>query len=104
MKIGINRKIENFQIHDKEFNIAIVPVHAHYLTVEHDKNEGDFDKQVSLIYEVVSDILEANGYEFEKEFWEKYLDYKGFVEFVAACLIKDVVPDKKKARKEVSKK
>lgn len=98
MKLGINRKVVEFEIGDQTFKIGIVPVYAHYLVVKHDNNEGNIEDQVAITYEIVESILLANGYEFDKSFWERNLDYVGFVEFIANCLAKDAVKDKKKAQ------
>jgi len=95
MKIGVNRNLEVFEIGRERFEIRIVPVHAHYLILQHDQADGDLEKQASILYDIMQDILEANGYEFKKDFWEKYSDYEGMVEFITTSIAKDAKGKKK---------
>ena len=96
MKLGYNRKIESIELGGTVFEIKIVPIRAFALIAMHD-NEGDHAKQSEMIYDVIESILIANGYEFDKAFWEKYADYTMLVEFVTVCTAKDIIEGKKKA-------
>ena len=105
MKIGINRNKITIEVAEKQFVIGIVPIHAQFLIAQHDTMETDgsfesdvqkMDHQLDVLYECVQDILEANGYEFDREWWEVRLDIFGFQEFVVACLSKDIPADSKK--------
>ena len=44
------------------------------LIVEHD-NETDADRQIELIFQVVEAIVVANGYEWNRSWWEAIHDY-----------------------------
>lgn len=105
MKVGINRNKVTIEVAEKAFVIGIVPIHAQYLIAQHDTMETDgsfksevakMEHQIEVLYECVQDILEANGYEFDREWWEARLDIFGFQEFAVACLAKDVVAEGKK--------
>ena len=105
MKVGINRNKVTIDVAEKQFVIGIVPIHAQFLIAQHDTMETDgtfesdvkrVEHQLEVLYECVQDILEANGYTFDKMWWEARLDIFGFQEFVVACLSKDIPTDSKK--------
>lgn len=104
MRIGVNRKKIDIDVADKTFTIGLVPIHVNTLVIEDARVADDktlefvdiANKQVEITYECVSDILEANGYTFNKDWWEKNMDFQAMQEFVASCLAKDVVESKKK--------
>ena len=108
-RVGINRKVEQIGVADKVFDIAIVPIHVNYLMVQHDAMDAEYEKdrdienlaesaerQAEMVYEIVSDLLEANGYVFDQEWWEKSIDYQGMVEFIVFAMGKDYTDTKKK--------
>jgi len=108
MRVGINRKSIDIGVADKTFTIGLVPIHVNTLVVEDARVAEDktlefvdmANKQVEITYECVSDILEANGYTFYKDWWEKNMDFQGMQEFVASCLAKDIDTKKKAPVKE----
>ena len=116
-KVGVNRKVEEIQVADKTFQIAMIPLRAEYLIMQHDKIEKEYsdkmkekkadddyyelyyernEKCYEILYEVVNDILEANGYHFDREWWDKHIDAYGVIEFLSFCRAKDLIEDVKK--------
>ena len=110
MRVGVNRKKIDIEVADKTFSIGLVPIHVNTLVVEdsrvaEDKEMSFVDKankQVEITYECISDILEANGYTFYKDWWEKVMDFQAMQEFVASCLAKDIDTKKKVPIKELA--
>lgn len=114
MRIGINRQVAKVEIADKEYTIKIVPLLVEHLIVEHDTTEKEFSKKVGegledeleiiqwnqhsfdLFLQMVQVILEANGYEYDREWWLRNADGTTLVEFIASCRAKDFKQDKKK--------
>ncbi len=98
MKVGTHRSKIDIEVMGTRFTIGIVPLFATKLIAKHD-NEEDFDKQLEIILEVVEAILTANGYAYDKKWWEQACDYGMLMEFVVFAMQKDIPPtkDKKKA-------
>lgn len=116
MKIGLNRKVINIEVCDKVFKIGIFPIMCDQLIVKNDIIEKEWEKQESpttedlakknraqheIQFELLETLLVANGYEFDKEWWQKHVDLLGIQEFIVIAKSKDVMKDVKK--KEVVK-
>ena len=115
MKIGLNRKIANIEVCDKIFKIGIFPIACESLIVKHDMLDKEFEKikkpsvdelngkneaQYEIQFEILENLLIANGYEFDRKWWETHLDVLGILEFIITSKSKDIVPDTLK-KKEV---
>ena len=115
MKIGLNRNKINIEVCDKVFKIGIFPIICESLIVKNDliekaweeqkehtlddinaKNKAQYDIQ----FEIVENLLLANGYDFDKDWWLSHVDMLGLSEFIVFSKMKDVDPTKLK-KKEV---
>lgn len=115
MKIGLNRNIANIEVCEKIFKIGIFPIICESLIVKNDliekawelekehklddvneKNKAQYDIQ----FEIVENLLVANGYEFDKSWWLRHVDMLGIQEFIVMAKMKDIDSSKLK-KKEV---
>lgn len=103
MEVGINRSKIDINVMGTTFTIGIVPLMATKLIVEHD-NETDADRQIELIFQVVEAIVVANGYEWNRSWWEATCDYGMLIEFVIFAMQKDIPPTKGKKKAMVEEK
>ncbi len=113
MKLGTNRKIQLIEVGDKTFKIAIFPILADYKMVESSTRESEFNKtehtteevikeneaQYNLRFEIIEAILQANGYEYDQNFWLTHCDSLALSEFIVLSKAKDSLPSKKKVEK-----
>lgn len=98
MKVGINRSKIEIDVMGTVLEIGIVPLLAHQLIAQHD-NAKDLDEKIEILFKVIEAILTANGYEYNRRWWEKTCDYEMLQEVIILALQKDIPPtkDKKKA-------
>lgn len=111
MKIGLNRKTIDIEAYDKIFKIGIFPIICDVLIVKHDSLEKEYEKienptaddvngknqaQYNLQFEILENLLNANGYEFKKDWWEKHFDSLAISEFIVISKSKDAMPTPKK--------
>lgn len=116
-EIGVNRPKFGVTINGKEFSLVFVPNYARYRYIEfYDRVKKIFeaakikdeqkrqemidllsdDSESDMLYEMIQVILEANGYEFNRDWWERNTDTENQLEFVRIC-IECADGDKKKA-------
>lgn len=116
-EVGINRPRFVIKVNDKEFSLAFVPnwarfrfiefwnriekmIEAHKIQDEKKRQEMidslSDDSESDMLYEIIQVILEANGHEFDKDWWERHTDAEDQLDFVRIC-IECADGDKKKA-------
>ncbi len=111
MKIGLNRKTVNIEVCEKTFKIGIFPIICEYLIVKNDVIERAWEKQenktseelqkknkaqLDIQFEILENLLIANGYEYDEKWWKSRLDLLGVQEFIVVAKSKDVIEGSKK--------
>lgn len=116
MKIGLNRKIATIEVQDKVFKIGIFPIMCESLIVKHDLLEREFEKmkeptaddvneknlaQYEMQFDILENLLIANGYDFDRSWWEMNTDIMGVSEFIILSKSKDIIPEKLKKKETI---
>ncbi len=120
---GIDRKTIDIAVVDQVYKISFVSVYARKLAAEFQEaltkliniqqaeeaererlldelDKDELTRQANTRDEIIQVILESNGYEYDQDWWERNTSYGDQNEFIQFCMMKDVMPDKKKQAKK----
>lgn len=115
MKVGLNRNKAIIEVSDQIFQIGIFPIICESLIVKNDLIEKSWETQkehtldevneknktqYEIQFQIIENLLIANGYTYDKDWWLRSVDMLGLQEFIVMSKMKDVAPDKLK-KKEV---
>lgn len=100
----IEKKYEEIAVLNKEraegYEEKIKEIEVETIELRQSILDTDIESKLKKQFEVLTHILESNGYKdeflFDYDFWYKCVDPNTIISFLAQCVIKDINQDKKK--------
>ena len=121
-EIGIKRTKKEMRIGGKDFNFYLIPVIVEEYLIKHDEVYSEIGKKIKdskdfenlgilvnernkacgvILFDTLKAFIEANGYEFDEDWWKLHIDYQGILEIITDMKVQEYTEKNPQKKKEL---